>query len=587
MSDFDPALDDWDETDVQLVDIETRADRDEDNESEELTDEQVAEILAAKVRSLGEPKPYHLTATKKIIAVVDTETDPFAEGVVVAPFTVGFYTGDRYVDFWGDDCVQQFFDYLKTQEDDYLIYAHNGGKFDFFFFLKYLDVKQTPLIMGGRLVKINFQGQEFRDSYSIIPQPLSAYKKDDVDYNDFVRSKREANKAKILAYQKTDCIYTHELITGFHEMFGDKLTVASAALPMLNSLHGFERAGLAFDDRFRPYYFGGRNQCFKTGVMSGDWLMIDRTSMYPAVMASEQHPISRTYDLQSEITERTDFACIVAENDGCLPLRAENGDLDFTAKVGTFFATIHEIKAGLRHDKLKILRVKHAWAFHRKANFAEFVHKFFDLRAVAKENQELVLDILYKLCLNSPYGKFALNPRKFKQWKMTTGEVPQPQASKDDPNGWTFNSQSHNIFIWSRPSPRKGGFYNVATAASITGAARADLFNNIQLATNPVYCDTDSIICEGYKGPLEGKALGSWKLEATGDVVAIAGKKLYAFYNGNEVLKKASKGVRLSADEIYRVCMGEEVRYINPVPNFNLDGTADFVTRRINKTGTV
>jgi hypothetical protein len=62
---------------------------------------------------------------------------------------------------------------LTAEGDEFIIYAHNGGKFDFFFFLDYLDADQAPLIMGGRLVKINFAGQEFRDSFAIIPQALS------------------------------------------------------------------------------------------------------------------------------------------------------------------------------------------------------------------------------------------------------------------------------------------------------------------------------------------------------------------------------------------------------------------------------
>src|SRR5690606_17627652 len=99
-----------------------------------------------------EPKPYEKKPITKRIAVVDCETDPFAPKILVQPFTVGFLTDTEYVDFWGDDCVDQFFAYLATLEDDFIIYAHNGGKFDFFFFLKYLDRNTSPMIMNGRLV---------------------------------------------------------------------------------------------------------------------------------------------------------------------------------------------------------------------------------------------------------------------------------------------------------------------------------------------------------------------------------------------------------------------------------------------------
>jgi hypothetical protein len=308
-------------------------------------------------------------------------------------------------------------------------------------------------------------------------------------------------------------------------------------------------------------------------------------------MRDELHPVSNRPELQTTIDKDTDFAFIEAENNGALPMRAEDGGLDFTVKYGKFYATIHEINAGLETGTLKIKRVIHAWKFDRKASFAEFVDQFYNLRLQAKANGDKVRDILYKFCLNSGYGKFALNPRKFKQWAMTIGEVPEPQATAAEPNGWALHSQCGDLFIWSRPNPRRGGFYNVATAASITGSARANLLRNIALAKRPVYCDTDSIICEGFAGETNETELGGWKLEAIGDRIAIGGKKLYTIYNKQdlsergEAIKKASKGVRLTPKEIIAVCNGDEIVYQNPVPHFSLDGSADFIERRIRATG--
>ena len=397
---------------------------DDDNDDRGLTPEQVATALERMKQRTFDPKPFMFKKSKKRLAIVDTETDPFAQGLIVKPFTLGFFDGETYVDFWDDDCVDQFFDWLGQETTEYIIYAHNGGKFDFFFFLKYLAPDQKPLIMNGRLVKINFGKQEFRDSFAIIPQALSAYKKDTVDYATFTRDKRDKHRETILAYQKTDCIYTYELIRGFHDMFGDKLTIASAALPMLHSMHGFQRIrSEGVDARFRQYYFGGRNQCFETGILSPTpgkrFKMIDRNSMYPSVMRDDLHPISASFRVQTSIDKDTDFACIIARNDGALCVRDDFGGLDFTVKHGTFYATIHEINAGLETGTLRIDRVKHAWAFDRKASFGEFVDRFYKLRLDAKATGDKVRDILYKFALNSGYGKFALNPRKFKQWMMT------------------------------------------------------------------------------------------------------------------------------------------------------------------------
>lgn len=542
------------------------------------------------------PVDYALKVTQKIIAVVDTETDPFESGLVVKPFALGFFDGITYIDFWGNDCVDQFFDYLATQTAqgiEYIIYAHNGGKFDFFFFLKYLDKQTSPLIINSRLVKIYFAGQEFRDSFAIIPQALGSYQKEKIDYDKFKKENREKHRAEILNYQRSDCFYTFDLIDGFHKMFGDKITIASASLPMLRSFTGFETLREGQDKRFREFYYGGRNQCFETGLLKPkhgkEFYLYDRNSMYPAAMLEELHPISNKATLQRDIDENTDFAYIDAINDGALPIRDAKGGLDFTVKRGRFHATIHEIRAGLETGTLRINRVLHAWAFDRKASFTEFVEHFYALRDLAKADNDLVKNILYKLILNSSYGKFALNPRKFKQYSLTIDEIPTPQHSPENPDGWKLEAYTGSIYIWSRPSPRKLGFYNVSTAASITGAARANLLRNIALAKRPIYCDTDSIICEGFRGEL-GKQLGQWDLEATGNRLAIAGKKMYALYNvddlaSNSAVKKASKGVRLELQDIVSVCNGNEIVYKNPVPTFNLDGSADFVNRKIRITG--
>lgn len=605
--------DDFDDDEIELTEDQKQRillglPLDDDLDDDEgLTPEQVAAYEAKRESERFLPVPYHRKETKLIIATADTETDPFAEERVPEPFTLGFYDGQSYYDWWGPNCVDEFFDFLEAESKagrEYLIYVHNGGKFDFHFMLKYLR-EGNPLIMGGRMVKLKFgkpgYPQEFRDSFAIIPQALKGYKKTDIDYTKLEANVREQHKAEIRSYQKDDCVYLYDLVAGFHRIAGDKLTIASAALPLLNSFHGFERIkGDTHDARFREYFFGGRCQCFEVGRLkpkiSDRFYVYDRNSMYPAVMRDAMHPISATYDLQSDITEDTDFACIVAKNDGCLPVRGADDGLDFTCKYGTFYATIHEIRAGLETGTLRIDKVKHAWRFHRKANFREFVEHFYGLRLQHKKDgplPDLVLDTLFKLILNSAYGKFALNPRKFKQWLFTTVEIPQPQKSATCPEGWSLHSQEGDVFIWCRPNPRRFGFYNVATAASITGAARANLHRNIALAKRPLYCDTDSIICEGFKGELHEKDLGGWKLEATGDLVGIAGKKLYTVIDTKSPewidksipVKKASKGVILTPHEILDACDGREIVYKHPVPNFVLGGKPEFMHRTIKRTG--
>lgn len=550
-----------------------------------------------------EPVPYRRKPVTKLVCTFDTETDPFAEGRIVQPFSCGFhivpcttYPDGAYWDFWGDDCIAQFFTFLAANfsEVECLIYVHNGGNFDFYFCVDYFDEGMEPFIINGRLTRIFMGGQEFRDSYSAIPVALSVYKKDDIDYTKLERGVRERHKAEILAYQKADCVYLGQLIRRWLDMFGDRLTMASAALPTLRSYHGFEDITEQVDNMIRPYYFGGRVQCFETGILEGDWVIVDVHNMYPSVMKDCLHPVSAEPIEQDRIDENTFFAHIRAVSNGCLPLRAADGSLSFPEGEHNFFACIHEINAGLECGLLQIKEVYQAYKYETVACFDRFVDTFYNLRLDAKDTGDSIGFIFYKLVPNSSYGKLAQDSRKYETYLFDPIEPP------DFDKGWYSHTIRGGKIIYAKGQDKNKAakFFNVATAASITSAARAKLLRGLAISERPIYCDTDSIICRKFAGTIDDRKLGTWGVEATGDIACIAGKKLYAVFNKGEPIKKASKGVKLTAEEIRRVADGEVIVYSNPVPKFSLLGvpdrntiqvtdmvSANFVTRTVRMTG--
>ena len=70
------------------------------------------------------------------LATFDIETDPFKKGRVPEPFCCGLYLieTNEYMQWWGKNCLYQFIEYLKECPHNLIIYAHNGGKFDFYYF---------------------------------------------------------------------------------------------------------------------------------------------------------------------------------------------------------------------------------------------------------------------------------------------------------------------------------------------------------------------------------------------------------------------------------------------------------------------
>lgn len=578
--------------------------------------------LRPKNNELAKANP----TTKKRLCVVDTETNPFEPpvrndkgvliGVKIKPFTLGFYDGDVYWDFWGDDCVDQFFAHLKSYDEELLIYAHNGGGFDFFFFMNYVDRDQDAVIIRGRLTKMWFQGQEFRDSYKIIPASLASYQKEHIDYANFVPEKREQFKSEILLYQRSDCLYLFDLVEAYQRTFGDALTIGGTSIKVLSKFHPWKQLTKKQDTSLRPYYFGGRNQCFKVGVIRGTFFVYDVNSMYPYVMSFFRHPVGNKFTIAHTVDDMTAFVYFEGWNDGALPTRKDDGGLTFLTKYGKFFCTVHEYLAGIECGLIRVKKLLHTVQCDKFLAFKEFIDYFYDLRLSAKELQDIIYDLFYKLLMNNSYGKFAQDPSTYKDYAFTLGEPPEGELwSDNNPDGWrvhtSFDIGDYIVTVWDRPAKdAMGGYKNVGTAASITGGSRSVLLRGIANATDPIYCDTDSIICSKLDMELNDTNLGGWKLEAKLDVIIVAGKKLYVgltrdygyalkILKGNEpevvmldglkhyAIKKASKGVNLSANEILSIARGGSVEYANPVPKFKMDGEQDYIARKIKATALI
>lgn len=529
-----------------------------------------------------------------ILATLDLETDPFAPGKIVKPFVAGFYDGTDFMSIWGLDCVTRMVAYLASKEGPYLIYAHNGGKFDFFFFLPYLN--GALRIINSRIVSALLGPHEVRDSYAIMPFPLREYDKDQIDYEKMSVEKREKNRKEIISYLRKDCTALHELVVAFHDEFGDNLTIGSAALKQLKKRHKFKCGREAFDAKFRKdFYFGGRVQCFKSGIVRMPVSIYDVNSMYPDVMKRALHPVDTSIIIDKRIKTNTCFVVAEGKNYGAFPIRGKDGSLDFTAEQGRFSTTIHEWNAAEETGTFRAKRIVKTYGSDNRITFSEYVDYFYGARKLAKFNGDKIHSLFYKYTLNSSYGKFAQNPENFADYvirQRTEPTLPEP---------WLIAYMTDDYIIWKKPTDQKH-YYNISTGASITGAARAMLLKGLQNATDPIYCDTDSIICRTMRNvDINDSELGAWKLEATGTLAAICGKKLYCVIDENCLfgctcktatkenpcgfhVKKAHKGGILTYAEILRVAKGETITVAMPVPAFKFDGTVQFTTRRIRRT---
>ena len=559
------------------------------------------------------------------LAALDTETYGFKAHRMPVPFAAGFYDGTRYLNEWGIGCCSRLLARIAELPDQYVIYAHNGGRFDFHMFLEH--VRGEVLCIGGRLGKFNIGKNEFRDSYLIFPEALDKLGgKLKIDYEKFEPDVYEKHKPEILEYMFGDLTELYRLVKGFRDRFGDCLTVGQAAMKEFKRFYQFDRLSESLDPHYRQFYYGGRVECYESGMVNGPLHVFDVNSMYPAVMAHRLHPINGRFEVSTTLPENMDwpfFAIIDATSRGAFPRKTDDGT-SFDHIRSTFAVTSHELQAALELGLVDIHNVLEVCIAEEATTFADFVDFWIlqrqfekDRKAAAKaqgnddeEAAALMQELFCKRIANSCYGKFGSDPSQYTEDYVTATAEDAFIYMSDA--GWLPVREEAGFTLWQRDAePHSWSYFDVTIAASITGAARAKLLRGLRHATRPVYCDTDSIICsdlrQGKNLLIDRQELGAWKLEARAKKAAIAGKKLYALYNGrgsvekmlpngkgknpeweddgaNAVVKKAHKGGELSAMEIMQLAKGETIDFVSAAPTFSLGRAPKFTTRTFQAT---
>lgn len=519
------------------------------------------------------------------MASADFETDPFEVGVHPKPFVCGFYEKEEgFFYWWGKDCANQFVRFINTIEEPMMIYFHNGGKFDFYFLLNHAagEIK----IIASRIVEFKIGIHTLRDSFAAVPVPLGKIDKDDIEYWKMHEDHRDEHRPEIIKYLEKDCTSLYTLMSRFVDRFGPKVTIGSAAMAECRKLHPFIAQDAGHDARFRPFYFGGRVECFEGGKIEGRFKVYDINSSYPNAMRNYRHPTGRYYaeaanpvllvdgTLRGYSADSFYFMVVEGYNRGAFCTRTDDGLLTFNQEYGVFYVTSHEIKVALKYSLFTPTKIHAAIVATETISFEAFIDTFMADKIAAEESGDIVGRTFAKLIQNNAYGKFSQWPGHFRDYAISDN-VPELEAA-----GYAATMYVGEMVVGEKPCETES-YYDVATAASITGAARAELLTAIVHAKRPLYCDTDSLICEELDMDLHPTRLGAWKTEAEGDTVYIAGKKLYAVFEGGKCIKKASKGVRLTGEEIASIASGTEIVYTNPVPTFSLKNFGKFQTRKI------
>jgi Vibrio phage DNA polymerase len=555
---------------------------------------------------------------------VDCETDPFKAGRVPFPFLWGAFEGESqtYEEFETPAAVADFFSRMSC-----VVYAHNGGKFDYHYLRDFVNSDDPVMLINGRLARFKIGRAEFRDSLNIFPNTRlkdfddSTGAKIEIDYSLMEADRRGDPKIReeISRYLRVDCERLWGVVARYRSEYGRSITQASASMKYWENKYYQQPAPRQTKfqyDRYKPYYFGGRVQCFEEGVRSTSFKVADINSAYPFAMLHE-HPISPAAVLEKKLPKDSEIhRCLIklsCVSRGALPWRdIESGELYFpdddasARRSRTYTITGWEFLSAIELNALSDITIHEVHTFTQVINFKDYIHHFYSQREECRKRGDVAGRIFGKYFMNSLYGKFGANCENYNEYVIATEDSYEEWYDR----GYReYKPWGERFLMCRKPDEdqlnnlegKKWRYYNVATAASVTGFVRAYLFRSLQQCSGAIYCDTDSVAARDTGALSYGTELGKWKDEGKYDRYSIAGKKLYAFHRDGESAqydpnvkepswKIASKGVNFAArpdgpELITRIALGEEIVYEPDVPTYSITrATPIFIGRRIRNT---
>lgn len=314
----------------------------------------------------------------------------------------------------------------------------------------------------------------------------------------------------------------------------------------------------------REAYSGGRVECFRIGNFTGPHYCYDVNSMYPYVMRSYPYPCrlisyrkrGTPEDLQRFIADGYLLVarCHVMQPEPDLGCKLQ-GKLIFP--IGDFWGCFTTPELKYLIERGQIMEVADLSIYEGGHLFADYVDYFYTERLAAKAKGDKVRDKIFKMLLNSLYGKFG---QTGETWEPV-GDAPIEQVGVvEQINYQTGKKETLKIFggtVFKRKEEKEAFNSFPAVAAHVTAYARMTLLEYMDAAgrENVLYCDTDSLFVgeKGHKklAPYhDDKTLGKIKLEQQTDGLTLYAPKDYIF--GDTVkMKGVKKGSKQISDSEY------------------------------------
>lgn len=440
-----------------------------------------------------------------------------------------------------------------------VIYFHNLSKFDGIFIIKHIvtnrpDWKVKPLMRNNSLYQFEVQIDKvrivFRDSLKLLPGSLRSLgeslcpelgKKADIDHSTVCVGNLKERKQEILLYMIQDIYLLGGIMLRAQNIYMDhyniditsKITLSALALTIFR-MHFYDKdkhpiavPHRTAEEFIRRAYFGGHTDVYKPHGF--DLYYYDVNSLYPYVMKESPMPIGPAIwesNLKKKPLEdlygfiEAIVVCPFNMKKPYLPYR-DNKDLLYYL-IGKFhgFYYSEELKyaksLGYLIYPLRGFLYKKAYGL-----FEGFVTHMYENRLKARDAGNPGLAFVYKILMNSLYGRFGINP------KSTVSEICKTQRYSALLKLETFqNAYPLGNDYWlctyrtyddiTSTFLNSSGLQNTAVqlSAAITGHARIHMYPFIS-REDCYYTDTDSVVLSNKLTEefVSTTLLGKFKLE--------------------------------------------------------------------------
>lgn len=449
---------------------------------------------------------------------IDTEDN--SEGT---PHIINFFDGAFHHTFTGSDCRVKAWDWLcKTYEKREICWAVNA-EYDLInlFGAEWLGRIITLQYVSSGLMRGLYKEAPitFLDTFRHWPMSVEQMGKHiglpklEKDFTSVVYCQRDTEITYLFAEKMLELYDELDLTL--------KSTLPSMALQLFLQTYEYEPPTFIPDvkETFRKAYYGGRVEVFRLGKIKSHTLHYDVNSLFPSVMFDLEFPRLDSWLKVSK--PNFDFEgvcdCYVYVPDMDIPPLPFRDNEEIIYPVGSFQGcwTYAELRQLLK-DGGRITHVNNAIEFSKTERpFRKYVEFCYNRRLQAVKGT--LEDVLWKLFMNSLYGKFGQNRGLTTiYWDKKKKEVCEKELSSD--------SKFSNV-IWS---------------AYVTSYARLRLLEYLRGCSQVYYTDTDSVFTPD---KLETSTdLGKLKLEGEYEETEFLGNKLYLLDNKKAVAKGVPRG---------------------------------------------